>query len=229
MTRPARGTRVVLVEDHVLFSESLELALDLEGHDASSVSPAAFASAQALLSRVLRLRPQLVLLDLDLGALGDGRLLIAPLVEAGAQVVVVTAATDRSRWGECLALGARRVLPKSGSLNEILATIRRIDQGLPVLAPGERDALIALARQHSRERADARERLERLTPREVEVLGRLMLGETVREIAAHFVVSEATVRTQVKSILAKLAVSSQIAAVGLANRAEWQPPGGGAE
>lgn len=230
MTRAARGgARIVLVEDHVLFAESLELALDLEGHDASSVSPNAFTSAQALLSRVLRLRPGVVLLDLDLGALGDGRLLIAPLVESGAQVVVVTAATDRARWGECLALGARRVLPKSGSLNEILATIRRLDQGLPVLAADERNALIALARQQSRERADARERLERLTPREGEVLGRLMQGETVREIAARFVVSDATVRTQVKSILAKLAVSSQIAAVGLANRAEWEPPGGGAE
>ncbi|GAA1507369.1 helix-turn-helix transcriptional regulator [Nocardioides humi] len=215
------------MEDHVLFSESLELALDLEGHDALSVSPTAFTSTQALLSRVLRLRPGLVLLDLDLGALGDGRRLIPSLVEAGAQVIVVTAATDRARWGECLALGARRVLPKSGSLNEILATIRRIDQGLPVLDAGERETLIGLARQQSREQAEIRERLERLSPREGEVLGRLMLGETVREVAAHFVVSDATVRTQVKAILAKLAVSSQIAAVGLANRVDWRPPGVG--
>ncbi len=228
MNRAARGrTRIVLVEDHVLFSESLELALDLEGHDALSVSPTAFTSTQALLSRVLRLRPGLVLLDLDLGALGDGRRLIPSLVEAGAQVIVVTAATDRARWGECLALGARRVLPKSGSLNEILATIRRIDQGLPVLDAGERETLIGLARQQSREQAEIRERLERLSPREGEVLGRLMLGETVREVAAHFVVSDATVRTQVKAILAKLAVSSQIAAVGLANRVDWRPPGVG--
>ncbi|MCR1781108.1 LuxR C-terminal-related transcriptional regulator [Nocardioides carbamazepini] len=226
MNRAARGKmRVVLLEDHVLFAESLELALELEGYDALSVSPNAFTSVQALLSRVLRVRPGLVLLDLDLGALGDGRRLIAPLVEAEAQVVVVTGATDRARWGECLALGARRVLPKSGSLNEILATIRRVDQGLPVLADGERASLIDLARQQSRERAEARDRLEQLSRRESEVLGRLLLGETVSEIAAHFVVSDATVRTQVKAILAKLAVSSQIAAVGLANRADWHPPG----
>jgi DNA-binding NarL/FixJ family response regulator len=47
----------------------------------------------------------------------------------------------------------------------------------------------------------------------------------VREIARSAVVSEATVRTQVKSILAKLEFSSQIAAVGAAYKISWRPPG----
>ena len=51
-----------------------------------------------------------------------------------------------------------------------------------------------------------------------------MLGRTVHEIAVIGVVSEATVRTQVKSILAKLQVTSQIAAVGLAHRLGWRSP-----
>ena len=67
------------------------------------------------------------------------------------------------------------------------------------------------------------ERLSLLTPREGAVLGHLMKGHTVREIAIHSYVSEATVRTQVKSILSKLQVSSQIAAVGLAHRVGWRP------
>ena len=49
-----------------------------------------------------------------------------------------------------------------------------------------------------------------------------MEGHTVRDIAHLSVVSEATVRTQVKSILAKLEVSSQLAAVGLANTTGWR-------
>lgn len=216
--------RVVLVEDHVLFAESLELALDLDGHDASSISPDSFTSMPALLSRILRLRPSIVLLDLELGALGDGSRLITPLVEQGTQVIVVTAVTDRVRWGECMALGARRVLPKSGALNEILWTIRRLDTGLPVTAEGERERMIAFSRQRSSALEAERGRLESLTTREKEVLGRLMCGETVREIAGRFVVSDATVRSQVKAILAKLDVSSQIAAVGLANRVHWNPP-----
>lgn len=71
---------------------------------------------------------------------------------------------------------------------------------------------------------DARAKLERLTRRESEVLGHFLEGRQVKEIAQLSVVSEATVRTQVKSILSKLEVSSQIAAVGLARRAHWAPP-----
>ena len=69
-----------------------------------------------------------------------------------------------------------------------------------------------------------RRKLELLTPREREVLAHLMLGRPVREIAHVSFVSEATVRTQVKSILAKLEVTSQLAAVGVAHRVEWRPP-----
>jgi two-component system, NarL family, nitrate/nitrite response regulator NarL len=58
------------------------------------------------------------------------------------------------------------------------------------------------------------------------VLGHLMEGHTVHDIAALSVVSEATVRTQVKSILAKLEVSSQIAAVGMAHHVGWRQPAG---
>jgi two-component system, NarL family, nitrate/nitrite response regulator NarL len=56
------------------------------------------------------------------------------------------------------------------------------------------------------------------------VLGHLMRGQTVHEIATTSFVSEATVRTQVKAILAKLEVSSQIAAVGLAHQIGWHSP-----
>jgi len=69
-----------------------------------------------------------------------------------------------------------------------------------------------------------RDRVDRLTAREAQVLGHLMRGQTVHEIAATSFVSEATVRTQVKAILAKLEVSSQIAAVGLAHQIGWHPP-----
>nr|WP_277602133.1 LuxR C-terminal-related transcriptional regulator [Nocardioides sp. KC13] len=69
---------------------------------------------------------------------------------------------------------------------------------------------------------ETRRRLAQLSRRESQVLEHLMDGLTVGEIAKLRVVSEATVRTQVKSILAKLGVSSQIAAVSLAHKAEWR-------
>ena len=71
---------------------------------------------------------------------------------------------------------------------------------------------------------EVRERLEQLTNRERVVLGHLMKGRAVRQIAGLSTVSEATVRTQVKSILAKLEVSSQLAAVGMAHEIGWRAP-----
>ncbi len=71
---------------------------------------------------------------------------------------------------------------------------------------------------------DVRARLERLTPRDREVLAQLVRGRTVREIAADGVVAEATVRTQVKAILSKLEVTSQLAAVGVAHYVGWRAP-----
>ena len=77
------------------------------------------------------------------------------------------------------------------------------------------------AEQEPTEEDELRARLQQLTSRENEILGLLMEGNTVSEIARLNVVSEATVRTQVRSILTKLEVSSQLAAVGVAHRAGW--------
>jgi two-component system nitrate/nitrite response regulator NarL len=215
--------RILIIEDHALFAESLELALSLEGYDVRRAPhPVAGASMNAMLAAVLRMRPRIVLLDLDLGYYGDGAPIIAPLAAAGIQVVVVTGSADRPRWGECLRNGARKVLLKTQPLNEILATVRRINQGLPVMDRAEREQLVKLWHDQRCERQLTTDRLQLLTPREQEVLAQLMKGNAVREIANLSVVSEATVRTQVKSILAKLEVSSQLAAVGMAHYAGWR-------
>jgi two-component system, NarL family, nitrate/nitrite response regulator NarL len=140
--------------------------------------------------------------------------------------VVVTASRDRSRWGECYFHGARRVLTKSQPLQEILSTVRRLNQGLSVLDRETREELLAEFHRDRQEHHEMRDRLHRLTPREREVLGQLTEGHTVRDIAKASVVSEATVRTQVKSILSKLEVSSQLAAVGIAHAVGWHQQDG---
>jgi DNA-binding NarL/FixJ family response regulator len=93
-----------------------------------------------------------------------------------------------------------------------------------VLPREEREQLIAHYHSESGRIRGLRSRLDNLTTREREVLAHLMNGQPVRDIARESFVSEATVRTQVKSILAKLDVSSQLAAVGAAHRASWRPP-----
>lgn len=222
---PRSMLRVVIAEDHVLFAESLELALCVEGYEASRFPlPDRDGLTAATLSAILRTRPRVVILDLDLGSAGDGVHWIHPLARAGVNVVVVTSDPDRARWGEAMSHGARTVLSKSRPLNEVLAVIRRINQGLPVTSPRERDSLLAAWRERQATEQGSRARIGRLSRREREVLGQLMAGHTVSEIASSAVVSPSTVRSQVKAILAKLEVSSQLAAVGLAHRIGWTPP-----
>jgi two-component system nitrate/nitrite response regulator NarL len=215
--------RVLIIDDHVLFAESMELALSLEGYDVRRLEmPQEGGSMATLRSLALRANPRTALLDLDLGRFGDGVNLIAPLARAGINVVVLTASEDLPRWGGCMRLGARKVLPKSGALQQALSTVRRLHQGLPVMNREELESLLEAWAQQRRVSDDLRRRLDLLTPRERQVLGALIEGRTVRTISEESVVSEATVRTQVKSILNKLEVSSQLAAVGMANQVGWK-------
>lgn len=215
--------RVLIIDDHVLFAESLELALSLEGYDVRRLElPAEGGSMATVRSLALRANPRTVLLDLDLGRFGDGANLIAPLARAHINVVVLTASDDIGRWGGCMRLGARKVVPKSGALQNALSTVRRLHQGLPVTSSDELETLLSAWAQQGREHDELHRRLDMLTPRERQILAALIEGRTVRAISEQSVVSEATVRTQVKSILSKLEVSSQLAAVGMANQVGWK-------
>ena len=222
---PRGDVRVVIVDDHVSVAEALELALGVEGYDVRRVPvPDVPAPPATLVSAIIRQRPTVVLLNLDLGPFGDGAPLVAPLAKHGVHIVVLTGHIDRARWGEVLAHCARAVLSKSQPLNDLLDTVRRINQGLPILDRVDRDELVDAWLQRRHDHGVVQDRFALLTSREREVLGELMRGHPVREIAARGVVSEATVRTQVKSILGKLEVSSQLAAVGLAHRVGWKAP-----
>ena len=215
-------TRVALVEDHALLAEALLVSLSPEGFEVTSVRlPPRPEGPDALLGSILALNPQVVLLDLDLGSAGDGGTLIQPLTRAGCRVVVLTAWAEPARWGACVAAGALTVLNKSTPLQVIVEVIQRVAQGLPVMSRDRREQLIAMWREARTDDDDRRSRLDRLTPREAHVLGELLQGKRVREVAQAAFVSEATVRTHVKSILAKLGVSSQLAAVALARDAGW--------
>ena len=223
----APESTVLVLDDHALFAEAVTLALSTSGRSVHRVrlDPAG-SSPSRLLASALRIRPDIALLDLDLGEYGDGHELIQPLTRAGVDVIVVTGHTDEADWGGCLRLGARVVVAKHRALAELLAVVHRLEVGQPVLDPGEYHRLTSLWQDRLAEDDDHRRRLARLTPREREVLGDLMAGRTIREIAGNDVVSEATVRTQVRTILHKLGVSTQIAAVGMAHRLAWSAPGG---
>jgi two-component system nitrate/nitrite response regulator NarL len=217
--------QVVIVDDHVLFAQSLELALGSRGFTANRLTfPERNGSAAPLMSAILQSRPAVLLLDLDLGPHGDGRPLIEPATKAGIDVVVVTGADEQGAWARAVLAGARTVLSKTQPLTDVVTTVQRLMQGLPVMSRGEREHLLDVWAKQRADHAEVWARFDLLTMRECEVLGQLMQGHSVRGIARHGYVTEATVRTQVKSILAKLEVSSQLASVGLAYQIGWRAP-----
>jgi two-component system, NarL family, nitrate/nitrite response regulator NarL len=220
----ARPTRVTVVDDHSLFAETMAIALRGQSFAVQCAVPDSTTTFATLARSIVQSSPAIVLLDLDLGVVGDVMRLVAALSGNGVSVVVVTGATDRVRHGEALANGARAVVPKTAPFAEIVGTADRLRNGLPAMPRAERETLLRLYRADAESQSELRQRFHLMTRREAEVLGRLMAGEQVTEIAKARFVSESTVRTQVKSILAKLQVSSQLTAVGLAHKVHWQPP-----
>jgi two-component system, NarL family, nitrate/nitrite response regulator NarL len=213
--------RIAIVEDHGLLAATVAAALGAVGKDVEVLRP---GPGDDLIDRVVDADPDVVLLDLDLGTWGDATEHVGPLNEAGVTVVMVTGVTDPVRRAACVAGGAVGVIDKSDGFDVLLEAIDTVQEHGTLLSEHERQEHLALLREHEHRRAVRLGPFESLSGREAEVLGELMAGHTVDQIAASAFVSVATVRTQVRSILAKLQVSSQVAAIGRAREAGWVPP-----
>ena len=122
-------SKVVVIDDHALFSLAVAVALEAGGRqvEALDVNGAKDEEA-ALVAEALGHEPDIALVDLDLGTHGDGRKLIRPLTKAGVDVVVVSALPDEGDREKCLNKGARAVLTKDRPLEELVALVERLEQ-----------------------------------------------------------------------------------------------------
>jgi DNA-binding NarL/FixJ family response regulator len=125
--------------------------------------------------------------------------------------------TDAPRgplWGAMLEAGVVAILESSTTFTDVLAAIEAVrEDALDDLS--DRLELVEAWRRVQAERADARSRLSTLTRRERQVLLAIHLGHSVGEIAERNGVAPSTVRSQVRSVLRKLGVNSQLAASAL--------------
>ncbi|KQX69986.1 response regulator [Angustibacter sp. Root456] len=211
------AARVAVVDDHRFLAQSLAIALQDAGYDAVLVDP-----HDDVVLRVGQWAPRVVLLDLSLEGARDGDDLLPELVADGHTVVVLTAEADRARWGRCLLAGAVGVLAKSSPLEDVVAGVRAAAEGQPVVSEVDRTEWLRAADHHRHESETVLAPFRRLTPREEAVLAALVEGEPAGAIAARTTVSEATVRSHIKSVLSKLGVGSQLQAVAQARRAGWR-------
>ncbi|HSK90613.1 MAG TPA: response regulator transcription factor [Euzebyales bacterium] len=214
--------RLVMIEDHELLAQSLQAALSAEQIDVVRVWS---DDREKLLTAAQEAAPGLLLLDYNLGPdIGTAIGLIAPLKAAGFDVVMLTGVTDRLQLAECLEEGAIGVIDKSVSFDELLDRIQVALEDGVLMTRHEREEMLSRLRVHRASREQELQAFETLTTREGEVLGALMQGKSADAIAAESVVSVATIRTQIRSILAKLGVNSQLAAVARAQEVRWRPP-----
>jgi|RhiMetdeSRZDD1v2_1073273.scaffolds.fasta_scaffold15638_7 DNA-binding NarL/FixJ family response regulator len=205
MEQSSQITRVLVVDDHEVFSEALEAFLGRQPGIRVVGSARDADQAMALLGK----GPHVVLMDLDMPGI-DGIETTRRIRDAApdVKVVLLTGVERPDAIAKALSAGACGYVPKSRAVEEVMEVVRRAAAGeivVPATDPGRLGGL----GEHG---------LARLTPRETQVLRALAAGETAAKIAASLGISRLTVQSHVKSILAKLGVHSKIEAITLAWR-----------
>jgi DNA-binding NarL/FixJ family response regulator len=160
------------------------------------------------------LQPDVILMDLRMPDL-DGVAAITELASRGvaARVLVLTTYDTDSYVLPAIEAGATGYLLKDAPRAELLRAVRAAARGEAVLAPSVAARLMSRVRAPSGPGGPAIPGTESLSARELEILELVAAGTTNREAAARLFISEATVKTHLLHIYAKLGVSDRAAAV----------------
>jgi RNA polymerase sigma factor (sigma-70 family) len=216
--------RILLVDDDDLMRAGLRAVLssDDELEIVGEVS-----GGRGAVGAVRESRPHVVLMDIrmpDLDGIAATREVLSAMPDA--KVVMLTTFEDDDYLFGALAAGASGFLLKRTRPEDLIAAIRTVAEGDALLSPSvTRRVIDRAATQPRLARTDA---LERLTPREREVLELIARGLSNAEIAETLVVEETTVKTHVKRLLAKLGLRDRVQAVIFAYEHGVAEPGGSA-
>jgi DNA-binding NarL/FixJ family response regulator len=197
--------RVIIVDDHPVVRDGLRGMLST---DPSMEVVGEASDGEEALALAASVRPDVILMDLRMPRLG-GAAAIRALADAGssARVLVLTTYDSDRDVVPALEAGATGYLLKDTPRDELLKAIRAADRGEAVLAPSVATKLVSQLRSPDH---------DALTDRELEVLSLISQGETNRGAAARLFISEATVKTHLIHIYAKLDVNDRAAAVAAA-------------
>lgn len=199
--------RVLVVDDHPVVRHGL---LALLRYEPEFEIAGDAADGEEAVAAVLEHKPDVVLLDLRLPRLsGVDVMLQARAKGSTSRFLVLTTYDSDDDITRALAAGAKGYLLKDATSHELMQAIREVMRGNAALEPSV--AARVLARMHDSP-------ADELSAREIDVLQRMVRGESNRAIAVALHVSENTVKTHVSHIFAKLAVQSRAEAVVVALR-----------
>jgi len=210
-----RPIRVLLVEDQVLFRTAL---IHLLQSDPGFELAGEAGNGREALQQATAVRPDVILMDLrlpEMDGLEATRRIIAMWPEA--RIVILTASESDDALFEAIRSGAHGYLLKDVDAAIFFQTVRAVARGEASLSgPLAAKVLAEFARPAAR--APRGNPGERLSPRETEILGFLAQGKSNKEIAAALTLTENTVKSHLKSILAKLHVENRVQAATYALR-----------
>ena len=206
-------TRVVVADDQDLVRSGLQLVLEARGCEVVATA----GDGREAVEAVRRTRPDVVLMDIRMPVL-DGIAATRELTASGdpARVLVLTT-YDLDRYVyDALAAGAAGFLLKATPPDRLVEGIRTVAAGEALLAPALTRRLIETYLRHPPPDPAGPAPLAALTDRERQVLVLVARGLSNDDIAAELVVAQATVKTHVNRVLAKLGVTTRVQAVVVA-------------
>ncbi len=203
--------RVVIVDDQPVVRAGVARIL---GPDDGFEVVAECEDGDEVVDTVARHRPDLVLMDVRMRRV-DGVAATRRLRQLAAEppvLVLTTFDDDDALWG-ALDAGAAGFILKDASAEDLISAARAVAGGAAWLDPRVAPRVLQAFRVNVRPRLVKAARVDLLTEREHEVLRQMARGATNSEIGALLMVSEATVKTHVGSIFAKLGVRDRAAAI----------------
>jgi DNA-binding NarL/FixJ family response regulator len=195
---------VMVVDDHPIWREGVARDLTDRGLDVVATAPDAAAAVRIATAT----RPQVVLMDLNLGATSgvtaiEGILSVLP----DTRILVLSASGEHTDVLDAVKAGATGYLVKSAGAEELLAAVHRTAEGYPVFTPGLAGLVLGEFRRIAGEAGGPA--VPALTERETEVLRLVAKGLTAKQIGERLVVSHRTVESHVQNTLRKLQLNNR--------------------
>jgi len=204
-------TRVYLVDDHSLVREGLRALLEARGHTVVGES----ADPTEALADLLRLRPEILLLDLNLNG-RSGFELLSELQRRRqpTRCIVLTMSSQPRHVAEAMRMGASAYVLKGSAGSDLMNAIQAVAQGKRYLGPEVAD----LALQVFTQKDNDDDPLGALSPRERQIITMVVNGQSSTEIGLELHLSPKTVATYRSRLMAKLGVEDVPGLVRLAIR-----------